>query len=138
MRPCTLGLVVVVRYRDLVPGLPTLLRLPAESAFAPQPNAAYRRLAAGQPVLVLGPDRRAYLTHPAARPYLDWPLAEADFGHLTEYAALVRVGRSLAPNPPTYILDQNQLLPRLRYLLPAVFGRYEPVPSVPGAYQLKK
>jgi hypothetical protein len=133
-----LGLVVVVRYRDLVPGLPTLLRLPAESAFAPQPNPAYHRLVAGRPVLVLGPDRRAYLTHPAAWPYLDWPLAEADFGHLTEYAALVRVGRSLAPNPPTYILDQNQLLPRLRYLLPAVFGRYEPVPNVPGAYQLKK
>lgn len=133
-----LGLVVVVRYRDLVPGLPTLLRLPAEHAFAPQPNPAYRRLAAGRPVLVLGPDRRAYLTHPAARPYLDWSLAEADFGHLTEYAALVRVGRSLAPNPPTYILDQNQLLPRLRYLLPAVFGRYEPVPNVPEAYQLKK
>jgi hypothetical protein len=133
-----LGLVVVVRYRDLVPGLPTLLHLPAESALAPQPNPAYRRLVAGQPVLVLGPDRRAYLLHPAARPYLDWPLAQADFCHLTEYAALVRVGRSLAPNPPAYILDQNQLLPRLRYLLPAVFGRYEPVPGVPAAYQLKK
>ncbi|GAB3637509.1 hypothetical protein GCM10027422_30990 [Hymenobacter arcticus] len=133
-----LGLVVVVRYRDLVPGLPTLLHLPAESTLAPQPNPAYRRLAAGRPVLVLGPDRRAYLTHPAARPYLDWPLAAADFGHLTEYAAVVRVGRSLAPNPPTYIIDQNRLLPRLRYLLPAVFGGYEPVPGVPGAYQLKK
>ncbi len=133
-----LGLVVVMRYRNLVPGLPSLLHLPAESAFAPQPNPAYRRLAAGQPVLVLGPDRRAYLTHPAARPYLDWPLAEVDFGHLTEYAAVVRVGRSLGPKPPTYILDQNRLLPRLRYLLPAVFGRYEPVPGVPAAYQLKK
>lgn len=133
-----LGLVVVVRYRDLVPGLPTLLHLPAESAFTPQPNPIYRHLVAGQSVLVLGPDRRAYLAHPAARPYLDWSLAQADFGHLTEYAAVVRMSRSLALNPPTYILDQNQLLPRLRYLLPAVFGRYEPVPGVPAAYQLKK
>ncbi|MDJ0367560.1 hypothetical protein QMK33_20635 [Hymenobacter sp. H14-R3] len=133
-----LGLVVVVRYRDLVPGLPTLLHLPAESTFAPQPNPAYRRLVAGRPVLVLGPGRRAYLAHPAARPYLDWPLAAADFGHLTEYAAVVRVGRSLGPNPPTYIIDQNRLLPRLRYLLPTVFGGYELVPGVPGAYQLKK
>lgn len=133
-----LGLVVVVRYRDLVPGLPRLLHLPPESAFVPRPNPAYRRLAAGRSVLVLGPDRRAYLEHPAARPYLDWPLAQADFGHLNEYAAVVRVARSLGPQPPAYLLDQNKLLPRLRYLLPQLFGRYEPVSGVPDAYELKK
>jgi hypothetical protein len=133
-----LGLVVVLRYRDLVPGLAGLLRLPAESAFSPRPNPAYRRLAAGRPVLVLGPDRRAYVEHPAARPYLDWTLAQGDFGHLNEYAAVVRVARSLGPQPPAYLLDQNKLLPRLRYLLPQLFGRYEPVPGVPGAYELKK
>ncbi|GAA4500941.1 hypothetical protein GCM10023172_22050 [Hymenobacter ginsengisoli] len=133
-----LGLVVVLRYRELVPGLATLLRLPPESTFAPQPNPAYRQLAPGQPVLVLGPDRRAYLAHPAARPYLDWPLAETDFSHLNEYAAVVHIGRSLGQRPPVYILDQNKLLPRLRYLLPQVFGAYEPVPGVAGAYQLRK
>jgi hypothetical protein len=89
-------------------------------------------------VLVLGPDRRVYLAHPAARPYLDWPLAEADFNHLNEYAAVVRVGRSFGPRPPAYILDQDKLLPQLRHLLPQVFGLYEPVPGVPGAYQLSK
>ncbi|AMR28322.1 hypothetical protein A0257_15315 [Hymenobacter psoromatis] len=130
-----LGLTVGLRYRDWVPGLPALLRLPPESAFAPQPNPTYRRLVAGRPVLVLGPGRRIYLDHPAARPYLDWPLAQADFGHLTEYGAVVRVARSLGPQPPAYLLDQAGLLPRLRYLLPDVFGRYEPVPGVPGVYQ---
>ena len=130
-----LGLVVGLRYRALVPGLPGLLRLPPESTFAPRPNPTYRRLVAGRPVLVLGPSRRIYLDHPAAQPYLDWPLAQADFGHLTEYAALVRVARSLGPHPPAYILDQAGLLPRLRYLLPGVFGRYEPVPGVPQVYQ---
>jgi hypothetical protein len=50
----------------------------------------------------------------------------------------VRVARSLGPQPPAYLLDQNKLLPRLRYLLPRLFGRYEPVPGVPGAYELKK
>ena len=132
-----LGAAVVLRYREAVPGLPGLLHLQPESAFAPQPYRAYDRLRPGQPVLVLGPDRRAYLTHPAARPYLDWPLAQADFGHLTEYAALVRVGRSLAPVPPAYIIDQNRLLPRLRYLLPSVFGHYEALPGVPNVYQLQ-
>ncbi|MGI4833188.1 MAG: hypothetical protein ACRYFK_06965 [Janthinobacterium lividum] len=129
-----LASVVVVRYRGLVPGLPALLRLPLESAAAPRPAPAYARLVPGRPVLVLGPDRRAYLQHPAARPYVDWPLAQADFGHLDEYAALVRINRSLGPRPAPYLLDQAGLLPRLRYLLPAAFGRYQPVPGVPGAY----
>jgi len=133
-----LGLTLGLRYRDWVPGLPTLLRLPPESAFSPQPDPAYRRLAAGRSVLVLGPSRRPYLAHPAAQPYLDWALAETDFGHLSEYAAVVRVARNLGPQPPAYLLDQARLLPRLRYLLPAVFGRYEPVPGVPQAYQLVK
>jgi hypothetical protein len=133
-----LGAVVVLRYRDLVPGLATLLHLPPESAFAPQPSSAHRRLTAGRTVLVLGPDRRAYLVHPAAQPYLDWPLSEVDFNHLNEYAAVVHIGRSLGPHPPAYILDQNKLMPRLRHLLPQVFGSYEPVPGVPGAYQLVK
>ncbi len=133
-----LGLVLVIRYRDLVPGLPTLLRLPPESAFAPRPSPAYRSLAAGRSVLVLGPDRRPYLAHPAARPYLDWSLAQADFNHLNEYVAVVHIGRSLSPRLPAYILDQNNLLPRLRYLLPQQFGRYEAVPGAPGAYELKK
>jgi hypothetical protein len=133
-----LGAVVVVRYRDLVPGLAGLLRLPPETAFAPQPNPAYRRLAAGRPMLVLGPDRRAYLTHPAARPYLDWSLAEQDFNYLTEYAAVVRIGRNIGPQRPAYLLDQNKLLPRLRHLLPQVFGGYEPVPGVPDMYELRK
>jgi hypothetical protein len=124
-----LGAVVVVRYRDLVPGLPGLLRLPPETAFAPQPNLAYRRLAAGRPMLVLGPDRR---------PYLDWSLAEQDFNYLTEYAAVVRIGRNIGPQRPAYLLDQNKLLPRLRHLLPQVFGGYEPVPGVPDMYELRK
>ena len=130
-----LALVTVVRYRTLVPGLPTLLRLPPESAFAPRPLPAYARLAAGRPVLVLGPDRSVYLSHPAARPYLDWPLAQLDFGHLTEYAAVVRVAQSLGPQPPFYILDPTDQLPRLRYLLPQLFGPYRPVPGVPGGYE---
>ena len=129
-----LASVVVVRYRALVPGLPALLRLPLETAAAPQPAPAYARLAPGRALLVLGPDRRAYLQHPAARPYVDWPLAQADFGHLNEYAALVRISRSLGPRPAPYLLDQVGLLPRLRYLLPGAFGRYQPVPGVPGAY----
>ncbi len=131
-----LGSVALLRYRALVPGLPALLHLPAESSFAPRPSPAYARLTPGRPVLVLGPERGVYMKHPAARPYLDWPLAAADFDHLTEYAAVVRVARALGPRPPAYLLDPDGRLPQLQHLLPGVFGPYQPVPGVPGAYFL--
>ncbi len=130
-----LGTVFTIRYRDLVPGLQGLLRLPAESRFAPRPAPAYARLRAAGTVLVLGPDRRPYLAHPAARPYLDWPLAQEDFGHLNEYAAIVRIAASLDGQPPAYVIDQRGLMPQLRYLLPGIFGRYEAVGNQPGVYQ---
>ena len=131
----TIAVVAGLRYRALVPGLETALRLPAESRYALRPDP---RLAAlrGQRVLVLGPDRRPYLTNQLASPYLDWGLAQADFGHLNEYAALVRVAQHVAADPPVYIIDQQRLLPRLRTLLPGVFGRYEATPT-PGVYRAK-
>jgi hypothetical protein len=129
-----LGSVFTIRYRQLVPGLQGLLRLPAESQFAPQPAPAYSRLGRGS-VLVLGPDRRPYLTHPAARPYLDWPLAQDDFGRLNEYAAVVHIAASLDVQPPAYVIDQQGKMAVLRYLLPQLFGRYEVVPSQPGVYR---
>ncbi len=132
-----LGSVVTLRYRAQLPGLPTLLHLPAEAALAPQPARRYTGLGPGRAVLVLGPDRRPYLDHPAAWPYIDWILAQTDFDHLTEYAAVVRVARNLAPHPPAYLIDQAHLLPRLRYLLPGVFGRYQAVAGRPGVYELR-
>ncbi len=119
------GAVVVLRYRTLVPGLASALRLPAESAFAPRPAPGLASLH-DQRVLILGPDRRAYLTNYSATPYLDWNLALADFDYLDQYAAVVRIGRQVGAAPPPYILDQSRLLPQLRHLLPGVFGPYEP------------
>jgi hypothetical protein len=133
-----LGTTWALRYRAEIPGLQALLRLPAESQFAPQPTRAYAQLVVGRSMLVLGPDRRPYLTHPAALPYLDWPLAEDDFGHLNEYAAVVRIAANLSPRLPYYVLDQQGMMPKLRYLLPGVFGHYEAVSGTPQLYQLKK
>ena len=129
-----LGSVWTIRYRALVPGLQGLLRLPAESKFSPQPAPVYTHLASGS-VLVLSPDRRPYLTHPAARPYLDWALAQEDFGHLNEYASVVHIAASLDAQPPTYVIDQQGKMLVLRYLLPGLFGRYEAVANQPGVYQ---
>jgi hypothetical protein len=131
----TIGVVVVLRYRTTIPGLETALRLPAESHFALRPNPALAELQ-GQRVLVLGPDRRPYLNNRAATPYLDWGLAQADFGHLREYAALVRIAHQTSASPPAYIIDQQNLLPQLKALVPGVFQRYQPT-NMPGVYQAR-
>ena len=128
-----LGATVLLRYRTLVPGLETLLRLPAESRYGLRPDPAHAALR-GQSLLILGPDQRAYLLARAVTPYLDWNLSQADFGHLSEYPAVVRVARQVAAAPPRYVLDQTNLLPRLQQLMPGVFGPYQPT-ATPGLYR---
>ena len=115
--------VVVLRYRA-VAGLEGLVAIPAESRYAVRPNPAYAALR-GQRLLVLGPDRRPYAQNYLATPYLDWRLAQRDFGHLNEYAAIFRIARNVGAAPPAYLIDESGLLPELQYKAPAVFGQYE-------------
>lgn len=129
----TIGVVVSLRYRAVVPGLERALRLPAESTFGLRPDPTLRELR-NQRVLVLGTDRRAYITNQSATPYFDWGLSQTDFGHLNEYAALVRIASQTAASPPEYIIDQQQLMPRLRALLPGAFRQFEPT-AMPRVYR---
>ena len=124
--------VLTVRYRTML-GLEQTLQLPAESHYAVQPNPAYAAVH-GQRLLVLGNDQRAYLYNRLTTPYLDWSLAQADFGHLNEYGAVNRVARNFSPTPPDYIIDEVGLLPHLRYKIPAVFDQYKPT-ATPRVYK---
>jgi hypothetical protein len=130
-----IGAVVTLRYRAHVPQLETLLRMPAESRFGLAPDPRYAALR-GQTLLILGPDDRAYFNNHPATPYLDWTLSQVDFGHLDEYAAVVRMAQKMGPNPPAYLLDQGRHLPRLKQLVPGIFGAYEAT-STPGLYRRK-
>lgn len=129
-----LGGILVIRYRAVL-GLEQLIRLPAESRYAMRPHPAYMAIH-GKDLLVLGPDRRPYVHNRLASPYLDWRLAQVDFGYLNEYAAVFRLARNFAPQPPEYIIDEVGLLPELRYKLPTIFGRYQPT-ATPRVYKLK-
>lgn len=127
--------VVVLRYRAQVPGLESLLHMPAESRFGIEPDPRYAALR-GQTLLILGPDDRAYFNNHPATPYLDWTLSQVDFGHLNEYAAVVRVAQKMGTNPPAYLLDQGRHVPRLKKLLPTIFGPYK-LTATPGLYHRK-
>ena len=130
-----LNATVVLRYRAQIPRLETLLRMPAESHFGLQPDPRYAALQ-GQTLLILGPDDRAYFNNHPATPYLDWTLSQADFGHLNEYAAVVRIAQKMGPDLPGYLLEQGNHVPHLKRLLPSVFGSYEAT-STPGLYRRK-
>ncbi|GAB2858589.1 hypothetical protein GCM10027044_18330 [Hymenobacter ruber] len=127
--------VVVLRYRAQVPRLESLLHMPAESRFGLEPDPRYDALR-GQTLLILGPDDRAYFNNHPVTPYLDWALSQVDFGHLNEYAAVVRVAQKMGPTPPAYLLDQSRSVPRLKQLLPSIFSAYEPT-DTPGLYKRK-
>ena len=127
--------VVVLRYRAQVPRLESLLHMPAESRFGLEPDPRYDALR-GQTLLILGPDDRAYFNNHPVTPYLDWALSQVDFGHLNEYAAVVRVAQKMGPTPPAYLLDQSRVVPRLQQLLPSIFSAYEAT-TTPGLYKRK-
>ena len=127
--------VVVLRYRAQVPRLESLLHMPAESRFGLEPDPRYAAVR-GQTLLILGPDDRAYFNNHPITPYLDWTLSQVDFGHLNEYAAVVRVAQRMGPTPPTYLLDQSRVVPRLKQLLPSIFSAYE-LTDTPGLYRRK-
>ena len=130
-----LNAAVVLRYRAYVPRLEALLHMPADSRFGLAPDPRYAALR-GQSLLVLGPDDRPYFYNHPATPYLDWTLSQADFSHLNEYAAVVRVAQKMGPTPPTCVLDEAGLMPRLKLLLPGIFRPYEPT-DMPGLYKRK-
>ncbi|MBC8082765.1 MAG: hypothetical protein H7Z21_06085 [Hymenobacter sp.] len=129
-----LGGVVTLRYRELL-RLEDILRFPAEARYAVRPSPRYAGLR-GQRLLVLGADMRPYLTNSVGSPYLDWRLAQADFGHLSQYAAVYRLARNMAAAPPTILIDQTNRLTELQYKAPAIFGRYHPT-ATPRVYKLR-
>jgi hypothetical protein len=128
-----LNAAVVLRYRAHVPRLEAMLQMPAESRFGLHPDPRYASLR-NQTLLILGQDDRAYFFNQPATPYLDWALSQVDFGHLTEYAAVVRIAQRIGTTPPDYLLDQVGIVPRLKQLLPGLFTPYEPA-GMPGLYR---
>ena len=128
-----LNAAVVLRYRAHVPRFEALLHMPAESRFGLRPDPRYASLR-NQTLLILGQDDRAYFHNRPATPYLDWALSQVDFGHLNEYAAVVRIAQRMGATPPDYLLDQVAIVPRLRQLLPGIFAAYEPT-GTPGLYR---
>ncbi|MBB6609626.1 hypothetical protein H7F15_01115 [Pontibacter sp. Tf4] len=117
---------LLIRYRDVL-GLSTPLI--SEETIPDTPVNAR--------VLVLGPDARYYIQNKPATPYLDWQLAQRDFGRLDTYSALFNIYQNFKAEQPDYIIVDKALMQQLQYKLPAIFSNYS-LTDKAGIYRLKQ
>ncbi|MGV3639161.1 MAG: hypothetical protein ACO1NZ_01505 [Adhaeribacter sp.] len=123
-----LGLTLVLRYNGLIPDNP-YSRLDV-SRLAVQSGPQYEVVKNAR-ILVLGDDFNYYAANKAATPYVNWQLAQEDFGQLHTYYAIFKILRNISASRPDYIIDQAKLLPDLQYKAPQEFRRYERLGNTP-------
>lgn len=78
-----------------------------------------------QRVLIIGEELSAYRTNQLATPYLNWDLAKYDLNNLDNYEAVINVFDHFRKDPPDYIIDREDVLPKLFQRAPALANRYE-------------
>jgi hypothetical protein len=123
-----LGLTLLLRYNQIIPDNP-YTRLDV-SRLAVQSGPDYE-LVKNARVLVLGDDFNYYAANKAATPYVNWQLAQEDFGRLNTYYAIFKVMRNVSASRPDYIIDEARLLPELQYKAPQEFKRYQRIGQTP-------
>jgi hypothetical protein len=111
---------IVIRYRDLF-GISQVLELSDPQLIS---KGNLPDVPQNETILVLGNDTRYYLQNKPATPYLNWQLAQRDFGNLDEYDAIYNIYLNLRNEMPAYIIDEANLMEELTYKIPAVFGKY--------------
>jgi hypothetical protein len=89
-----------------------------------------------EPILVIGEDLSAYRDNRPATPYLNWDLAQYDLKNLDNYQAVVHVFDNFRNDPPTFIIDREQVVSKLFQRIPALAARYEKT-AYPDVYKLK-
>ncbi len=89
-----------------------------------------------EPILVIGEDLSAYRDNRPATPYLNWDLAQYDLKNLDNYQAVVHVFDNFRNDPPTFIIDREQIVGKLFQRIPALAARYEKT-AYPDVYKLK-
>lgn len=125
--------VILLRYRD-VTGINQLLKIDNSVLVLPENEPVSVKSSV---VVVLGNDARYYQHNKVATPYVNWQLAQRHFSRLNEYDAVFAIAQNFKKEPPTYIIDQAEIMPQLQDKLPFVFGKYE-LTETKGVYRVKQ
>jgi hypothetical protein len=85
-------------------------------------------------ILVLGQHSGEYIKNFTATPYLNWELASYDLQHLDNFDSVIHVYDNFKKDPPDYVIDKVNLMPKLLSRVPALKRQYVPSPWK-GIYQ---
>ncbi|WP_428666344.1 hypothetical protein [Runella sp.] len=90
-----------------------------------------------QKILVIGEDEGEYRDNFPATAYINWELARYDFENLDSYESVISIFDNFKADPPTYVIDKENLMPRLFKRLPELGKRYHST-EWKGIYQLNQ
>lgn len=128
------GAILLIQYqglRGIIPGVATsrLESLQVKSAVLPTELN-------GKRILVLGYHEGEYLNNLSATPYLNWELARYDLQNLDHFDSVIHVYDNFRKDPPDYVIDKVNVMPKLLFRVPALQKQYEKSPWK-GIYQRK-
>lgn len=121
-----MGGIVLIQYQgllNLIPALPVgrLENLRAKPALLPEGIRQKR-------ILVIGENEGEYLNNFTATPYLNWDLARYDLENLDNFDSVIHIYDNFRQDPPDYIIDKENVMPKLFLRVPALKKRYRPSP----------
>jgi hypothetical protein len=88
-----------------------------------------------QKILVIGADEGEYKDNFPTTAYLNWELARYDFENLDSYESVISIFDNFKADPPTYVVDKVNIMPRIFKRLPELNKRYKST-QWKGIYQL--
>ena len=118
-----IGGISLIHYQGLLglsPGLAVgqLESLRAKPALLPEEIREKR-------ILVIGEDEGEYLNNLTATPYLNWDLARYDLENLDNFDSIIHIYDNFRQDPPDYVIDKENLMPKLFRRVPALQKRYK-------------
>ncbi|HEY0109581.1 MAG TPA: hypothetical protein VGB67_08140, partial [Fibrella sp.] len=87
-----------------------------------------------QRILIIDSDLSGYLYNRPTTPYLNWDLAKYDLRNLDNYEAVINIYDNFRQDPPDYVVDRQQVIPKLFQRVPALAALYKPTETT-GIYQ---
>lgn len=77
-------------------------------------------------ILVLGADEGEYLHNQSATPYLNWELASNYLTNLDNFDSVIHIYDSFRQDPPDYVIDKVNLMPKVFARIPELKSEYKP------------
>ena len=126
------AIIVFIQYqgtRGILPGISMgkLENLRAKSAALPADIKNKR-------ILVLGQHAGEYMENYSATPYLNWDLSSYDLKNLDNFDSVIHVYDNFRKDPPDYVIDKVNIMPKLLSRVPALQSQYKLSPWK-GIYQ---